>query len=539
MLVSQAPKHIILCPTQFWGHARPLAVLAARMVRMRPVVVTLCIPTKLYDRAKVEITSDFAPGEEHYLSLLRIAQGTNHLDPAELRDHFLELWRKLCDGGSIACESVDGIPGLLDFQALPPSALVIDAFGCEITGVLHEQRSTSAKPTNLHLYTWAPVSATWLAARPIGDPRPAIEAFAAREGISYDKAALMALTTRTGTVIESPRLPAMYDWEYEPQGFNWPDDVIIRIWAKSIRYAKLEDLPNLQVTDGMLSFDAEDYDPQASAIAREYYAKGGQELYFCGPLIPGGCSACSSAVETVNGQYEGLMKFMDEQLKARGPRSVIYFSFGSLFWPGDPAKLTAALDVLTEQKIPLVMSRPSPVARLPEDVVQRLEENPDVYLGDWLPQKALLDHPASGWCLTHGGHNTVLECIDSGVPMIMWPITLDQPPNAIYLSEIKDVAYELIQVRTGTGAGVIYRTGQKPVGTLDAVRDELRDVLERAFGADGVAKHQRLQEMRKTLKRAWSDEESEGSGAARRDVAAFLDHVCALPVATLVPNSVA
>lgn len=100
----------------------------------------------------------------------------------------------------------------------------------------------------------------------------------------------------------------------------------------------------------------------------------------------------------------------------------------------------------------------------------------------------------------------------------MWPIDADQPINTVYLAEEVNVAYELIEVRNGCGLGKIYRNGRTPVGTIDAVKEEMRGVLDRAFGADGAEKRARLQVLRKKLQAAWGED-----GVARREVGAFLD----------------
>ena len=90
--------------------------------------------------------------------------------------------------------------------------------------------------------------------------------------------------------------------------------------------------------------------------------------------------------------------------------------------------------------------------------------------------------------------------------------------NATYLSEDLEVAYELIEVRNGTGAGKIYRNGRVPIATVDAVKAEMNEVLDRAFGDDGKRKRQNLQRLRKVLREAWSE-----GGVAKREVEAFLD----------------
>ncbi|OSC96929.1 glycosyltransferase family 1 protein [Trametes coccinea BRFM310] len=515
-------KHVLLLPVHMWGHARAMSILAGRMVRMRPVVVTLCIADKLWDRAKAEIKSDFTPEETSYLSrihLLRIQQGDDHIDPAGVRDHFMQHWHRLCAGEPVLYEAVDGSMGLIDLHASPLSAIVVDGMAVEVMEALHKQRTASTWPLNLRLYLWAPVCSDFLVALFRTDPMPFIHAVQEQQKISLIDATAAVLSTKQGMVMVCPCLPPMYDYEFEPQGFSFPKEILSRIIAKAAG--------SVRWTDGLVTLDAYDYHPEASAAFKAHLAQHGQQGYYAGPLISAQHPIPSAT--DVKGAEESL-RFMDRQLQEHGERSVIYISFGSLFWPQDPAKLTTALDVLIEQKVPFIMSRPSPVAKLSDDLVQRLTDNPNVYIGDWLPQQALLDHPAMGWCLSHGGHNTVLECIHSGIPMILWPITVDQAPNAVHLTYNVEMAYELMEVRTGVGAGPLRRTGKAPLGTLDAVRDELRDVVGKAFGPDGTTKRQRLLGLRDTLEKAWTE-----GGIARQEVGQFLDDVMALPSSTLFP----
>lgn len=74
------------------------------------------------------------------------------------------------------------------------------------------------------------------------------------------------------------------------------------------------------------------------------------------------------------------------------------------------------------------------------------------------------------------------------------------------MSETLNIAYELIQIRTGHGLKRIYRTGVTPVGTPQAITDEARKVLEMAFGADGAKKRAKIQRVREQFKAAWSEQ---------------------------------
>ena len=48
----------------------------------------------------------------------------------------------------------------------------------------------------------------------------------------------------------------------------------------------------------------------------------------------------------------------------------------------------------------------------------------------WLPQNDLLAHPEVKFFITHGGLNSVIESVNHRKPMIIVPVSLDQPQNA-------------------------------------------------------------------------------------------------------------
>ncbi|KAK2986849.1 hypothetical protein RJ640_011074 [Escallonia rubra] len=58
----------------------------------------------------------------------------------------------------------------------------------------------------------------------------------------------------------------------------------------------------------------------------------------------------------------------------------------------------------------------------------------------WAPQVEILSHPAVGGFLSHCGWNSTLESMDSGVPMIAWPLYAEQRLNATLLTEELAVA---------------------------------------------------------------------------------------------------
>ena len=69
-----------------------------------------------------------------------------------------------------------------------------------------------------------------------------------------------------------------------------------------------------------------------------------------------------------------------------------------------------------------------------------------------------------------------------------------------------NAGYELFEVRNGDGLKPIHRLGgNSPIGTVEAVRKEAREVFTRAFGEDGRTKRENAQRMSKAFARFWEE----------------------------------
>ncbi|KAH9848125.1 UDP-Glycosyltransferase/glycogen phosphorylase [Lenzites betulinus] len=511
-------KHLLLCPAHMWGHTRPLCILAARMIKLRPITITFIVAVKFFKSVQQEISRELALSEEEIsrrLRFLPIEQGEDPFDPAVYEQHLLPIWNKLATGNPIPCVSLDGAPCTLRTEDMPPTAVVIDVILMESFNTLLEHRKVLTTP--FRVYTWLPIAINTVLSLCRFDGVPVVEAAASQMGVSFNDAARHLILVPTGRVVTHPGLPDMYDYEYHPQAFPMPADQCGRIYARIGRV--------LLQTDGVLTLDAADYYPEVASEFREWFAETSRKVYYAGPLVPSSGILIPAAAER-DPAVCGAARFLDEQLAAKGERCVIYISFGTLFWPSDPEKVHAVLEVLIQRQIPFILTHPSALTVLSNDTMIMLTACNTAYVTHWVPQQTVLEHPATGWCLTHGGHNTVLECILAGVPMILWPIFTDQPVNAIHLSDHLAVAYELLEVRHGTGLGPIFRTGKILTGTIAAVREELHAVLERAFGADGELKRQKMKAVRDRLFLAWAEKEGEGGddiGIARREMGGFVD----------------
>ncbi|KAI0649583.1 UDP-Glycosyltransferase/glycogen phosphorylase [Trametes meyenii] len=517
-------KQILFLPVNMWGHTKALCILAARIARLRPATtLTVFVGSRFLERACAEVRDDLILEGERLLSHVRfvpLEQGDHPIDSSVYEAAFLDTWAKLLSGSSLTCYPADESDSTKHHLRLRDAfidAAVIDIFMVKAFRAMHAYRQTVPswdQSLKFKIYNWLPAATNCMAAWFGEDRVPLAQDISARTGVSFEAAAYEIFLTPKGNVLHSPCLPPMYDHEIHPQALPFPPEfagsVLINVNGA------------IRDSDGVITLDAVEYHPEATRALRGWLSDMGRQAFYAGPLVSGGGATEPGRAGPEKGVGE-VPAFLEAQLASRGQHSVVMISFGSMFWPADPAKLGTVLNVLMDEEIPFIMSCSSPFAAIPDDTRARLSSYESAYISDWLPQQYIMDHPATGWCLTHAGHNTVLECIVAQVPMILWPIDADQSANAVYLTDNLRIGYELLEVRNGTGLGPIYRTGRTPSGTLEAVRDELRGVLARVSGEEGEAMRERVRALGGKLRRAWAEDSDEG--VARKDVEAFLNHL--------------
>ncbi|KAF3448097.1 hypothetical protein FNV43_RR08807 [Rhamnella rubrinervis] len=81
---------------------------------------------------------------------------------------------------------------------------------------------------------------------------------------------------------------------------------------------------------------------------------------------------------------------------------------------------------------------------VPEELLE--ETKTRGYVVGWAPQEEVLEHPAVGGFLTHGGWNSTMESVVAGVPMICWPRHADQQVNSTYVSEVWKIGLDMKDV---------------------------------------------------------------------------------------------
>jgi len=180
-------------------------------------------------------------------------------------------------------------------------------------------------------------------------------------------------------------------------------------------------------------------------------------------------------------EVDPSIAFLDEPLVKYGANSALYISFGTFFVP-QSVHVGYLIEVLLEleEPMPFLFAAASPALDIPEGLRQKIATSGRGLVVPWAPQQSVFVHLATGWVTSHCGAGGTSEAITEGVPLIAWPVIADQPQDARWLSEVLDMAFELLQVRCGLGQKKAFRggpNGTEIIGTEEAIKSEMRNVL--------------------------------------------------------------
>ncbi|KAF8965569.1 UDP-Glycosyltransferase/glycogen phosphorylase [Flammula alnicola] len=507
-------SHLLLVPFPAWGHTRPILVLATRLVHEREdVIVTVLVGPNVLEKAHSDISTHFHHTAESDSARRRIRGKFKRLVSAfssDEKDHFKHIqpfaeaypaaYKTLLEIKPITCVTTG-----TTFDAAPaPSVIVMDFLELPqlratraITGQSVPVIACIVGGTSSMIRLFGPENIGGL-----GDFGAKIDAEAARTGKNPEEIGEKA----HGSVVQVAGLPAMYDYEFFPQklGFDVPIASVIRGGYSF-----------LQESDGTILTTCEAYENTGALKAmKSWLSDWNKSSFSIGPLLPLGYGVDdqSSRGDT------GVETFMDEMLVRYGKKSVLFFSFGTVFWPHVEEYIDEVMEVLMEKQFPFVFCHASPFARISEKLIKKVKSSGLGLLTKWAPQQYILNHPATGGFLTHGGNGSITEALGSGIPLICWPFDADQPGIAAHLTVNLNVAFELIEIRTSEGGmKPMLRHGRAPKGTREAVGDEMRQVIDDCRGPKGETMRQNAEQLKKEFARSWEE-----GGEGKRELQAFL-----------------
>ncbi|KAJ7802602.1 hypothetical protein B0H14DRAFT_2464201 [Mycena olivaceomarginata] len=464
--------HIVAMLPPAWGHTISYIYVAVQMLtKDSTLVVTILqhniivsqmeaeLATCSYDKTRLRI---IGVGDK---DIPRVGPNGPEESFHQLADGWMDTIPRLCQG-------TDGWP--------KPQTIHLD-FGCG--GLIIEETKKILGPKCKVLVWFSSALASMPACLNEYDfTAIAREIFSdenKRNGRSMDDILLQVIVAwngsdkLSGAIVKFPGAPDMYDHERgayaagPPEGFK-----LILPTAQTLAKA----------ADGYIVPTSACFEPVGVPYCRELYKKSGQVLFVVGMQTRALCGQDSAPVALTN---EMLKLFLGNSVETYGANSVLYISFGSLFFPiATPQLIEALVNTLLNlvKPFPFVLALGGKLAALPKELIERVNSTGKGLVCDfWVEQRAILQHPAVGWFLTHGGFNSISESLAERVPLIVWPVGGEQPVNAAFLSsDPNPVAFELLQIRTGPQLGPSLRGGPPITGTVVDATEEFKATFEAA-----------------------------------------------------------
>ncbi|CAE6435473.1 unnamed protein product [Rhizoctonia solani] len=310
----------------------------------------------------------------------------------------------------------------------------------------------------------------------IGHGTGVLESLALLHGEDQENLFFKAGENVSGRLICIPGLPAMHEWELNPQYLPFIPPYMTFISPR---------LNNMIKHVNTLVFcTTSEMEPVSTSSLRNAF-KNPITPFFIGPavdLIPPHQLDPDSPVT----------QFLDRAYAEKGAHSVIYVAFGTTFFPlpSSISHLMAVVDEITKAGFRFIFALSSASAKVEKSWMDGYVKSGHAIFPEWTPDSN--SRTPFHYFLTHGGWNSSTEALVRGVPMIFWPFIGDQPTNAMQIANVHDCGFELLQVRTGPARSTAYRNGTEVeiTGTEDAVRVEIKQILELSKGPRG--EHQRI-----------------------------------------------
>ncbi|KAJ7915915.1 hypothetical protein B0H13DRAFT_2270159 [Mycena leptocephala] len=492
-----ATHHIVAMLPPAWGHTISYINAVTQMLAVDPTLVITIVQHNLmvpkmeaalagcsYDKARVRLIGVGAKDLEFGPTMLKEALG-------QLCGGWMETIPQLAHGS-------EGWP--------KPQAIHFD-FACG--GVVIEPTKAIFGPDCKTLVWWSSAIISLPAHFTDHDFTAIAEEIYAdeskREGRSLEDIVFEASNGTdkiSGLVIKYPGGPDMYDYERHAYGAG-PPTGLGALLSSAQKLGK--------AADGYIATTSTCVEPVGVPYLREFYGTHGKELFTIGMQAHELCWANATPAVLSN---ERVKSFLDRTVGEYGKKSVLYISFGSLFFPVATPQLVKALVTTLlglEQPFPFIFALGSQMASLPADLIQRVNASGKGLICDfWVEQLAILQHGSVGWFLTHGGFNSVTESFTQGIPLIIWPVGAEQTVKAAMLSaEPNPVAIELLQIRAGPQIAPSLHSNVKITGTVQDASEEFKATFAAARGDKGARLQENVAKMSKALKEARAGEARE------------------------------
>ncbi|KAK7463052.1 hypothetical protein VKT23_007638 [Stygiomarasmius scandens] len=521
-------KLVVMHAPAAWGDSKPFIALAVYIVEARPDVTCIILTVGTIIHGKFMRELDKLPPSrrqavEPQIHIVDIVG--RQVEPKEMLGIQVEFFRAFNDLYHSRKVSCLAEPGKI-VENLPRIAVaIVDPFcGYAVDSI---RKISGPSPPGIPILSWNTASAGaflhLFGPEKYGGMGEVVDILKKHGWAGQDNFGLeewpealaeidQMFSTTTGKVVQIPGCPPMYDYEWHPQATvldSTPLFTFAHIHTRS--------------TEGGLVVSSSAYEEEAIKGWKAWFKSMKKPLYAIGPLsLPEANWKNSPPTE----KESMVIDFLDRMQQRFGEKSLIYVSFGTVFFPADPSKVWVLLDELIANQVPFIFAHTSEVANVPDDKKKLIAESGIGLEMKWAPQEVILKHPATGWFISHGGWNSVQEAFVNRTPMIYWPISADQPYNAALMTLRHKAGFELLEVRTSSsglpGQPFRCKDGPKLDFTVESARKEIRALLDRLRGEEGRAVRKNCEQLSEKMGRTW-DEDGESRKNLREFLSRFID----------------
>ncbi|THV06674.1 UDP-Glycosyltransferase/glycogen phosphorylase [Dendrothele bispora CBS 962.96] len=316
----------------------------------------------------------------------------------------------------------------------------------------------------------------------------------------------------------------MYDYEYHSNEvcflFAFHLVVSMKHWVL-VETGRIY-IPEL---DGMFCVASSAFEEEAIKTWNRWFESIGRVHYPIGPLSVSKAGLHGGDGHKEDGTHGPVVDFLDRMQAKFGGKSVIYISFGSMWWPKEASRVWTMAEEFLRSNTPIILAHPGLQNEADKEKLSLLRDSPIAIELEWAPQETILSHPATGWFVAHGGWNGTQEALRYRVPQIFWPFGGDQSYNSAVMTRVHKAGFQLFNIRSDeVGKRTPYVFDLKEVSdqptltfTLEALRQEVRDLLVKLKGEEGAIVRKNLGRLADGYLKGWDE-----NGEARRNTEDFL-----------------
>lgn len=550
-MTSKKPAHFVAIPLGAWGHLRPHLHLLLNLLRVHPELhLTLLIqpsslasvekelksvalqhsqPASLSARADAPelAASAGAPAVDDRMQLIVVsspgASNKAGFVPDDMVAEAMNFAKLLPDflKGAFAGERKLGVGHMAEnrFADVPVSFVMYDLFQSFVPDVVGDVRKelelgglpligvfpTIAASIWNHFApgSYVEIMETKVKAA-IGQGISPLDAYAKYGFASY------------GDVVRVPGLPPKYDYEYMPMGGAMMMPPSVSQQVAGMYRAAWHPSTTALITTTTQELEEECHAAVERALGKPVLMAGMQfpERMWRGAKMPRSYAS---------DEDKHVMGFLDDMQAKHGDKSVVYVSFGSIWYPAlRPELVIYLLDSLIESGQPFIFAYATwLLPNQPDAVKERLAAYPDGCLIKFAPQWQILEHPATAFAVTHCGANTTAECMMNGLPIVAMPFGADQGELAEMYCGVYKAGVTLKQPYTFKEGNDRFHTlydGTEILGTEDAIKAEMKATWALMRGPEGDTMRQRMAGLREKAKQSWQE------GCSRRAMEAVAQY---------------